>query len=44
MIVEEVKATEKNKSGEELKKWIKKNAKSKMVEVFKRLEAELMNV
>jgi predicted transcriptional regulator len=42
MIVDDVKATEKNKTAELLKKWIKKNAKAKIIEVFKHLEEELM--
>ena len=42
MVVEEVKATEKNKSGELLKQWLRKNAKGKMIEIFKHLEEALM--
>lgn len=42
MIVEDVKTTEKNKTAEELKKWIRKNAKGKIIEVFRHLEEELM--
>jgi activator of HSP90 ATPase len=42
MIVDEVRATEKNKTADLLKKWIKKNAKAKIIEVFRHLEEELM--
>jgi hypothetical protein len=42
MIVDDIKATEKNKSAEILKKWLKKNAKQRIIEVFKHLEEELM--
>ena len=37
MIIDEVKATEKNKTADLMKKWIKKNAKAKIIEVFKHL-------
>lgn len=42
MIIDEVKATEKNKTGDLMKKWIKKNAKPRIIEVFKHLEEELV--
>ena len=42
LVIDEVKATEKNKTGELIKKWIKKNAKAKIIEVFKHLEEELV--
>lgn len=42
MIIDEVKATEKNKTGDLMKKWLKKNCKEKMVAVFKQMEVELM--
>lgn len=42
MVVEEVKATEKNKSGELLKQWIRKNAKGKIIEIFKHFEEALI--
>lgn len=42
MVIDEVKSTEKNKTGELMKKWIKKNAKERIIEVFKHLEEELM--
>jgi hypothetical protein len=42
MIVDDVKATEKNKTADLIKKWIKKNVKAKIIEVFKHLEEELM--
>lgn len=42
MIVDEVKATEKNKTADLMKKWIKKNAKPKIIEVFKHLEEQLI--
>lgn len=38
MVIDEVKANEKNKTGELMKKWVKKNAKEKMVQVFKQME------
>jgi activator of HSP90 ATPase len=38
LIIDEVKATEKNKAADALKKWIKKNAKASIIEVFKHLE------
>ena len=44
MVIEEVKSTEKNKTGDLMKKWIKKNAKDKMIQIFKSLEHELMSV
>lgn len=44
MIVDDVKSTEKNKTGDLMKKWIKKSAKDKIIEVFKHLEEELMKV
>ena len=39
MIIDEVKSNEKNKTGDLMKKWIKKNAKDKIVGVFKQMEA-----
>jgi hypothetical protein len=42
MLIEDVRAKEKNKTAEQLKKWIKKNAKAKIIEVFKLLEEELV--
>jgi hypothetical protein len=42
MIVDDVKATEKNKTADLIKKWLKKNVKAKIIEVFKHLEEELM--
>ena len=42
MVIEEVKSTEKNKTGDIMKKWIKKNVKDKIVGVFKQMEVELM--
>lgn len=42
MIVDDVRATEKNKTADLIKKWLKKNAKAKIIEVFKHLEEELM--
>jgi len=42
MIIEEIKANEKNKTGDLMKKWIKKSAKEKIVQVFKQMEIELM--
>jgi hypothetical protein len=41
MVIDDVKATEKNKCGEELKKWIKKNGKERVIGVFKALESDL---
>lgn len=35
LVLEDIKATEKNKCGEEIKKWIKKNAKPKIISAFK---------
>ena len=35
MIIDDVKSTEKNKCGNEMKKWIKKNAKESLIKVFK---------
>jgi hypothetical protein len=37
LVIQEVKATEKNSCGEEIKKWIKKNAKAKIIEAFKQM-------
>jgi hypothetical protein len=42
MVIEDVKATEKNKTAELIKKWIKKSAKAKIIEVFRHLEEELV--
>ena len=42
MIVEDFKPTQKNKTSDLVKKWMKKNVKAKIVEVFKHLEEELM--
>ena len=42
MIIDDVKSNEKNKTGDLMKKWIKKNAKDKIVGVFKQMEAQLM--
>lgn len=42
MIVEDFKASQKNKTGDLVKKWVKKNVKAKIIEVFKHLEEELM--
>ena len=41
MIIDEVKATQKNKTGEALKKEVRKNAKKHIIEIFKSLESEL---
>ena len=41
MIIDEVKATQKNKTGEALKKGVRKNAKKHIIEIFKSLESEL---
>lgn len=43
MVIDEVKATEKNKTGDVMKKWIKKGAKDKIIEAFKKMAAEIMN-
>lgn len=42
MVVDDVRATEKNKTADLIKKWLKKNAKAGIIEVFKHLEEELM--
>ena len=42
MVIEDVKTTEKNKTAELIKKWIKKNVKAQIVEVFRHLEEELV--
>ncbi len=42
MVVDDFKASSKNKTGDLVKKWIKKNAKAKIIEVFRHLEEELM--
>lgn len=42
MIVEDFKPNQKNKTGDLVKKWLKKNVKAKIIEVFKHLEEELM--
>ncbi len=42
MIVEDFKPSQKNKTGDLVKKWLKKNVKAKIIEVFKHLEEELM--
>jgi hypothetical protein len=42
MVIEDVKTTEKNKTAELIKKWVKKNVKAKIVEVFRHLEEELV--
>lgn len=42
MIIEEIKANEKNKTGDLMKKWIKKNGKEKIIQAFKQMEIELM--
>ena len=39
MIIDDVKSNEKNKTGDLMKKWIRKNAKDKIVGVFKQMEA-----
>jgi hypothetical protein len=44
MIVDDVKADQKNNCGEEMKKWVKKNAKEKLVAVFKEMEADLQKL
>lgn len=41
MIVEEIKATEKNKCGTEMKKLIKKSAKDHIIKIFKEMEEDL---
>lgn len=41
MVFEDIKATEKNKCGSEIKNWIKKNAKEKIIAVFKSMESDL---
>ena len=41
MIIDDVKAVEKNKVGEMLKKELKKNIKKQMIQIFKSLESEL---
>lgn len=35
MIIDEVKSTEKNKVGSEMKNWIKKNSKPFIIKLFK---------
>lgn len=42
MIIDEIKATEKNKTADEMKKWLKKNVKPAIIEVFKHLQEELV--
>ena len=37
MIVEDVKSNEKNRAGDELKKWVKKNIKEKIIGVFREM-------
>jgi hypothetical protein len=37
MIIDEVKSTEKNKTGDVMKKWIKKNGKERMIAIFKQM-------
>jgi hypothetical protein len=44
MIIDEVKATEKNKTADIMKKWLKKSVKPKIIEIFKHLEGELVKV
>ena len=41
MVIDDVKAVEKNKTGELMKKELKKNAKKHMIQMFKSLESEL---
>ena len=41
MVIDDVKAVEKNKVGEMLKKELKKNIKKQMIQTFKGLESEL---
>ena len=43
MVIEDVKSTEKNKTGDLVKKWIKKNAKEQIIKVFKQMEHDLMS-
>ena len=42
MVIEDVKSNEKNKTAELVKKWVKKSAKAKIIEVFRHLEEELV--
>lgn len=44
LVFEDVKATEKNKCGQEIKKWIKKNAKPKIIEIFKEMQSDLVKL
>lgn len=44
MIIDDVKATEKNKCGSEMKKWLKKNVKDEVIKVFKQMEEGLKKI
>jgi hypothetical protein len=41
MIIDDIKATQKNKAGDELKKYLKKNAKEAIMKVFKSFEEDI---
>ena len=41
IIIDDIKATEKNKCGSEMKKWVKKFAKEQVIKVFREMENDL---
>jgi hypothetical protein len=41
MIVDDIKVTQKNKAGDELKKFLKKSAKEAIIKIFKSFEEDI---